>query len=40
MNDLLSRDLNRWIWLDDLFLRLRKRNFSQGMQRTRSRIRI
>jgi len=28
MNDLLSRDLNRWIWLDDLFLWLRKRNFS------------
>jgi len=28
MNDLLARGLNRWIWLDDLFLRLRKRNFS------------
>jgi len=28
MNDLLSRDLNWWIWLDDLFLRLRKRNGS------------
>jgi len=28
MNELLSRELNRWIWLDDLFLRLRKRNFS------------
>jgi len=28
MNELLSRELNRWIWLDDLFLRLRKRNIS------------
>jgi len=28
MNNLLSRDLNWQIWLDDLFLRLRKRNFS------------
>jgi len=30
MNDLLSRNLglNGWLWLDDLFLRLRKRNFS------------
>jgi len=28
MKDLLSRDLNRRIWLDDLFLQLRKRNIS------------
>ena len=37
---LLSHDLNRWIWLDDLFLQLRKRLSLYEIQSTFSKIRM